>query len=83
MAVRAHFSSGQAKKLTLPAVAVMRRGEITAAYVLDDKGLPRLRQVRLGDVMADGAFEVLAGLTSGERVSLEPIKAGIALKSGK
>lgn len=83
MAVRAHFSVGQAKKLTLPPAAVMRRGEITAAYVLDEKGSPRLRQVRLGEATADGEFEVLAGITSGERISLEPVKVGIALKSKK
>ena len=81
MAVRAHFSVGQAKKLSLPPAAVMQRGEITAVYVLDEKGVPRLRQVRLGEALAGGELEVLAGLSSGERVSLEPVKAGIALKA--
>ena len=81
MAVRAHFSVGQAKKLSLPPVAVVRRGEITAVYVLDANGVAQLRQIRLGEALADGELEVLAGLSSGERVSLEPIKAGIALKA--
>ena len=80
MAARAHFIAGQSKRLTVPAAAVLRRGEVTAVYVMDDKGAVRLRQVRLGESVAGGDFEVLAGLNDGERVSLDPIKAGIALK---
>lgn len=82
MAARAHFAVGQAKKLTVPPAAVLRRGEITGVYVLDDKGQARLRQVRLGEAVANGDLEVLAGLDSGERVSLEPIKTGVRLKAG-
>ncbi len=64
----------------LPA-AVLRRGEVTAVYVLDDKGSARLRQVRLGEAVAGGELEVLAGITPGERVSLTPVKTGIDLKT--
>jgi hypothetical protein len=78
---RAHFTVGQAKKLTVPPAAVLRRGEVTAVYVLDDKGTARLRQVRLGEAVAGGELEVLAGINSGERVSLTPQKTGIELKS--
>nr|MBP7423808.1 efflux RND transporter periplasmic adaptor subunit [Sulfuritalea sp.] len=78
---RAHFTVGQAKKLTVPPAAVLRRGEVTAVYVIDDKGAAKLRQVRLGEAVAGGELEVLAGLNSGERVSLSPVKAGIELKS--
>ena len=78
---RAHFNNGQAQKLTLPPAAVLRRGEVTAVYVLDDKGGARLRQVRLGEAVAGGDLEVLAGITPGERVSLAPVKTGIELKA--
>jgi len=78
---RAHFILGQVKKMTLPPAAVLRRGEVTAVYVLDDKGLARLRQVRLGEAVAGGELEVLAGINSGERVSLTPQKTGIELKA--
>ncbi len=78
---RAHFTSGQAKKLTVPPAAVLRRGEVTAVYVIDDKGAAKLRQVRLGEAVTGGELEVLAGINSGERVSLTPVKAGIELKS--
>jgi RND family efflux transporter MFP subunit len=83
MSARAHFAVGQAKKITVPAPAVLRRGEITGVYVLDDKGAPRLRQIRIGEPIANGDLEVLAGLSSGERVSLEPVKSGIAIRSTK
>lgn len=79
MAVRVHFVVGQAKKLTVPPQAVLRRGEISAVYVLKD-GKPSLRQVRLGEPVGDGELEVLSGLASGETVSLDPVKTGIGLK---
>lgn len=78
---RAHFTLGQAKKMTVPPAAILRRGEVTAVYVLDDKGAARLRQVRLGEAVAGGELEVLAGLNSGERVSLAPQKTGIEAKA--
>ena len=81
MFVRAHFTIGQTQKLTVPPVAVLRRGEVTAVYVLDEKGRAGLRQVRLGEAVSGGELEVLAGITSGERVSLTPVKAGIELKA--
>ena len=80
MFARAHFVVGMAKKLVMPQQAVVKRGELTGAYVLDDKGVPQLRQVRTGESLADGLIEVLAGLADGERVSIEPVKAGITLK---
>jgi RND family efflux transporter MFP subunit len=80
MAARVHFVTGRAKKLTVPPEAVLRRGEVSAVYVLADGAAPRLRQVRLGEAMADGSVEVLAGLAGGEKVSLDPIQSGIQLK---
>lgn len=78
MFVRAHFVIGKTKKLLVPASAILRRGELTGAYVIDDKGQPHLRQVRIGEAVGDGAIEVLAGLAAGEKVALEPVKAGFA-----
>jgi RND family efflux transporter MFP subunit len=80
MAARAHFIVGKARKLTVPPKAILRRGEVTAVYVVDTQNQPRLRQVRLGEAMGNGEIEVLAGLSGGERVSLEPIQAGMQLK---
>ena len=81
MSARAHFTVGQAKRLTVPPAAVLRRGEVTAVYVLDDKGGARLRQVRVGEAVSGGELEVLAGINPGERVSLTPVKTGIDAKT--
>lgn len=83
MAARAHFVTGKGKKLTVPPQAVIRRGEVTGVYVVDAQDTPKLRQVRIGEMLGNGEIEVLAGLSPGERVSLEPISAGIQLKKGK
>ena len=75
---RAHFVTGRALKLLAPRPAVIRRSELTAVYVVNDKGEPQLRQVRLGNASDERFVEVLAGLRPGERVALEPVKAGMA-----
>ena len=80
MAARGHFVSGKAVKLTVPPQAVVRRGEVNGVYVLDAQGTPRLRQVRLGEAVAGGELEVMAGLAAGDKVSLEPVKSGIAIR---
>lgn len=80
MAARAHFVTGSGKKLTVPPKAVIRRGELTGVYVVDAQDVTRLRQVRLGEMLGNGELEVLAGLSAGDRVSLDPIQAGIRLK---
>lgn len=72
---RAHFVIGSAKKLLVPASTIVRRGELTGLYVLDEQGKPRLRQVRLGEKAAEGQIEILAGLKAGEKVILDPLKA--------
>ncbi|HJW03710.1 MAG TPA: efflux RND transporter periplasmic adaptor subunit [Azospira sp.] len=79
MAARAHFVVGKAVKLTVPAGAVVRRGEVAAVYV-QEAGSLKLRQLRLGEAVGDGEIEVLAGLKAGETIILDPVKGGIALK---
>ena len=81
MFARAHFTVGKVQKLSVPPAAVLRRGEVTAVYVLDEKAGARLRQVRLGETVSGGELEVLAGVNPGDRVSLTPIKTGIELKA--
>lgn len=75
---RAHFAVGRASRLMVPRSAVLRRSEVTAVYVVDGDGAPRLRQVRLGDAGDAEGIEVLSGVKAGERVALDPVKAGLA-----
>ncbi|TAN84739.1 MAG: efflux RND transporter periplasmic adaptor subunit [Gallionella sp.] len=77
MFVRIHFTVGKTSKLVVPASAVLRRSEVVAVYVVGEKDEVKLRQVRLGEAAADGVVEVLAGLEAGEKVALDPVKAGM------
>ena len=63
-------------RLTVPAAAVLRRGELTAVYAAQDSRFV-LKAVRLGATRG-GEIEVLAGLKPGERVALDPVRAGLA-----
>jgi RND family efflux transporter MFP subunit len=83
MFARVHFVIGKAVRMTVPDVAVVRRGEVTAVYVQSGQGSLTLRQLRLGESLGGGEIDVLAGLAAGERVVLDPIKAGVDLKSGR
>jgi len=77
MFVRAHFVIGKVNKLVIPQSAILRRSEVVAAYVVDEKGGVNLRQIRVGEAAADGFVEVLSGLKAGEKVARDPIKAGM------
>lgn len=78
--VRVRFDqaqAGAASKLVLPQVAVVRRGELTAVYVVVGNGFS-LRAVRLGAAQGTDGVEVLAGVLAGEVVALDPVRAGLA-----
>lgn len=63
-----------AARLTLPAAAVVRRGELSAVYVASGQGFA-LRAVRLGASLAGERVEVLSGLRAGEQVATDPLRA--------
>lgn len=75
--VRVHFVTGTARRLVVPAAAVLQRSEVTGVYVLPASGKPQLRQVRLGERQGDGSWEILAGIREGDKVVLEPLRAGM------
>jgi membrane fusion protein, multidrug efflux system len=75
---RAHFAIGSAPRLLVPRAAVFHRSEVTGVYVVGDDGRPQLRQVRIGTAGDAQSVEVLAGLRPGERVALDPVKAGMS-----
>lgn len=74
------FVVGETQRLLIPAEAVVYRSEVTATYVVEAKGQMAFRYLRLGNTLPDGRVEVLAGLSAGEKVALNPIEAGILLK---
>jgi len=74
---------GKEKKLLIPNSAVVHRSEVVAVYVVDDKGMPHLRQVRLGEANEQNEIEVLAGLNAGERVAVDAVKAGMVEAENK
>lgn len=74
MFVKVAFVVGEAQRLLIPASSLVERGEITAAYVVDESGRTSLRQIRLGHRF-DNKVEVLAGLTAGERIAADPLAA--------
>lgn len=75
MTVKVAFATGEAKRLLVPASALVQRGELVAVYVIGEHGVT-LRQVRVGSGVGD-QVEVLAGLDDGERVATDP-QAAIA-----
>lgn len=79
MFVKAKFVVGESERLLVPRAALLRRSEVTGVYVAADDRV-RLRQVRIGNDFGD-RVEVLAGLAEGERVALDPVQAGIYVKS--
>jgi RND family efflux transporter MFP subunit len=84
--VKVAFVIGEREQLLIPVSALIKRGEINAAYVLaeagDGKATLQLRQLRLGQRIGD-QVEVLSGLTSGERIALEPLQAAQLLVSAR
>ena len=81
-AVRVRFTglaqgqaAGTRARLVVPASAVLRRGELTAVYAAAGASW-QLRSVRLGARQGD-AVEIVAGLKAGERIALDPVRAGL------
>ncbi len=73
MTVKVAFATGDAKRLLMPASALVQRGEIVGVYVIEEHEV-MLRQVRTG--RRDGnQVEILAGLDDGERIAADPVAA--------
>jgi RND family efflux transporter MFP subunit len=74
MYVRVGLVIGSATRILVPASSLVVQSEVTGLYVLDKNGRPSLRYVRPGRRIGD-QIEILAGLSPGERVALDPIAA--------
>jgi RND family efflux transporter MFP subunit len=74
------FVVGEEQVTVISQSAVVQRSEVSGVYVLTDNQYLTFRQIRLGRLMADGQREVLAGLTVGEKIALDPLQAARLLK---
>jgi len=78
MFVKVALVTGEKEALMIPLSSVVHRSEVTAVYVVADDDQINFRHVRMGAVRGQQQ-EVLSGVMAGEKVALDPIKAGIAL----
>lgn len=74
------FVLGNELVRVIPQQAIVQRSEVSGVYVQNNEAQLLFRQVRLGRHMADGQREVLAGLSVGEQVVADPLKAVRLLK---
>lgn len=70
MFARARFAGAPRQALTIPAEAVVTRGQVATAFVVDGDRA-RLRLVRIAPA-PEGRVEVLSGLEAGEAVVVAP-----------
>ena len=75
----ADFVSGTRQAVLVPRSAVIERGSLVYAYVLDSQGIAQLRYLTLGTVHG-GLAEVLSGISSGERLVDQPLDRDFAGK---
>ena len=74
MTVKTAFKTGEARRILIPASALVSRSEVTAVYTVDPANRVALRQVRVGHRLGD-RLEILAGLSAGERIAADPLAA--------
>lgn len=71
MFARARFERERRKALAVPASAIVRRGQLSLAFVVDSSRRARMRAVTAGARSGD-SVEVLAGIQPGEIVIVNP-----------
>jgi len=81
--VKVAITLGMKNQLMVPAPSIVYRSELIGVYVVDQgvtdqssSTRPKLRQIRIGDQLGD-QVEVLAGLSEGESIALDPVAAGL------
>jgi multidrug efflux pump subunit AcrA (membrane-fusion protein) len=56
----------------IPASAIRYNGSLPGVYVINDRGEPQLRLIRVGEEVSGGFVTVLSGLMAGERILTNP-----------
>ena len=75
----AMFANGTKQAILIPRSAVVSRGSLSCAYVLDSQGIAQLRYLTLGGQQGD-LVEVLSGVSTGEKLVDAPADRDIAGK---
>lgn len=64
---RAYFPLGEKRGITIPAMAIVERGQLTSVWALDSTNHARMRLVKPGETYGN-RVEILAGLSDGDRI---------------
>ncbi len=75
----AAFAVGTRQAIVIPRSAVVRRGSLACAYVLDQAGIAQLRYITLG-ASQESSIEVLSGISPGEKLVDDPSDRDLAGK---
>jgi RND family efflux transporter MFP subunit len=73
------FANGTRQAILIPRSAVVMRGSLASAYVLDGQGIAQLRTLTLGAIQGN-LVEVLSGISSGEKLVDAPSDRDLAGK---
>ena len=71
MVARLRLPEGKAEELELDARALVQRGQLTGAFVVDPKSQVEFRLAQVGP-LRDGRFAVISGLKAGDEVVVSP-----------
>jgi RND family efflux transporter MFP subunit len=75
----AEFANGVRQAIVIPHSAVVMRGSLACAYVLDGQGIAQLRSLTLGATQSN-LVEVLSGISAGEKLVDAPSDRDLAGK---
>jgi RND family efflux transporter MFP subunit len=75
----AEFANGVRQAIVIPRSAVVMRGSLACAYVIDGQGIAQLRSLTLGAIQGN-LVEVLSGISAGEKLVDAPSDRDLAGK---
>ena len=75
----AEIPTGTRQAILAPRSAIVTRGSLSCAYVLDSNGIAQLRYVTLGASQGD-LVEILSGISAGEKMVNDPADRDLAGK---
>ncbi len=81
MYIKVGFVAGEQSQLVIPLSVMVARSEVIGVYVIDDEGRVQFRHIRPGSAAGPEHVTVLSGLSEGEQVAIDPVAAGIQLKT--